>query len=186
MSAPYPGPYPGSPPGSPPGPPLGRDDAFEAALTWHVLRRRVAAAIVDFTLSLLAAGFFILFGVIFGLLTLGLGFGVLFLLPVVPVLYNWLFVAGMSATPGQRLMGLVVRRDADFGPPDMASALVWALGFALTLMLTGGLLWLLVVLLTERKRALHDIVSGLVVVRAEALTPPPVSWNMGRGGYTVP
>ena len=39
MSAPYPGPGPG--PGLYPGSYPGRDDAFEAALTWHVLRRRV-------------------------------------------------------------------------------------------------------------------------------------------------
>lgn len=160
-----------------------RDDSLEAALTWHVLRRRVAASLIDLALGLLAAGAFLLFGLVLGVLTLGLGFGVLFLLPAIPVLYNWLFVLAMSATPGQRLMGLAVRRDADLGPPDGIQALVWALGFALTLMLTGGLLWLLVVLITQRKRALHDIVSGLVVVRAQALTPPPASWNMPGGGY---
>ena len=99
-------------------------------------------------------------------------FGALFFLPVVPLLYNWLFVAFTSATPGQRMMGLVVRRDADLGPPDGAQALVWALGFALTLTFTGGLLWLLVVMFTLRKRALHDIIPGLVVVRADALAPP--------------
>lgn len=160
------------------------DDAFEAALTWHVLRRRMAASLVDLFLCFLAASLFFLFGLFLGVVTLGFGFGVLALLPAIPVLYNWLFVAGMSATPGQRAMGLVVRRDADLGPPDGVQALVWALGFALTLMFTGGLLWLLVVLLTLRKRALHDIVSGLVVVRAEALTPPPPSWNMPAGGST--
>lgn len=158
------------------------DDAFEAALTWHVLRRRMAAAVIDLFLCGLAAGLFILFGVLFGLLTLGFGFGILALLPAIPVLYNWLFVAGLSATPGQRAMGLVVRRDADLGPPDGIQALVWALGFALTLMFTGGLLWLAVVLFTLRKRALHDIASGLVVVRAEALTGAAPSWNMRHGG----
>lgn len=161
------------------------DDSFEAALTWHVLRRRVAASLADlFLCAVLACALFV-FGLILGVLTLGLGFGVLFLLPAIPVLYNWLFVAWRSATPGQRLMGLAVRRDADLGPPEGIQALVWALGYALTLMLTGGLLWLLVVLITTRKRALHDIVSGLVVVRAEALTPPPGSWNMRPGGSTA-
>lgn len=165
---------------------LPRDDAFEAALTWHVLRRRVLASIIDLVLCLLLGGIVLLFGLVLGVLTLGLGFGLLALLPAIPVLYNWLFVAAMSATPGQRLMGLIVRRDEDLGPPDAAAALVWALGFALTLALTGGLLWLLVVLLTERKRALHDIVPGLVVVRVAALTAPPPSWNMPGGGYAAP
>jgi len=144
------------------------DDAFEAALTWHVLRRRVAASLIDLALCLVLSGGFLVFGVLFGLLTFGLGFGVLVFLPVVPLLYNWLFVATMSATPGQRLLGLAVRRNADLGPPDGIQALVWALGFALTLAFTGGLLWLLVVLLTVRKRALHDIIPGLVVVRVAA------------------
>lgn len=160
------------------------DDAFEAALTWHVLRRRIAASLLDLFLCCAAGALFLVFGLILGVVTLGFGFGVLALLPAIPVLYNWLFVAMASATPGQRAMGLLVRRDADLGPPDGIQALVWSLGFALTLMFTGGLLWLLVVLLTIRKRALHDIVSGLVVVRAEALTPPPPSWNMPGGGHS--
>ncbi len=160
-----------------------RDDSFEAALTWHVLRRRVAASLVDLALCTVLAGAVFVVGLVLGVLTLGLGFGILLLMPAIPVLYNWLFVAWHAATPGQRLMGLAVRRDADLGLPEGIQALVWALGFALTLMLTGGLLWLLVVLVTTRKRALHDIVSGLVVVRAEALTPPPASWNMPPGGH---
>jgi uncharacterized RDD family membrane protein YckC len=163
-----------------------RDDAFEAALTWHVLRRRVAAALVDLLLCGIAIGLFVLFSVVLGVLTLGLGFGALALLPAVPVLYNWFFATWMSATPGQRLMGLALRRNDTLGPPGPAEALVWALGFALTLALTFGLLWLLVVLLTERKRALHDIVAGLVVVRAATLTGPPPSWNMPRGGHPAP
>jgi uncharacterized RDD family membrane protein YckC len=167
-------------------PPTYPDDAFEAALTWHVLRRRVAAALVDLLLCGIAIGAFVLFGFVLGVLTLGLGFGVLALLPLVPVLYHWAFIARMSATPGQRLMGLVLRRDDDLGPPEGVQALIWALGFALTLTLTFGLLWLLVVLLTRRKRALHDIVSGLVMIRSATLTGPPPSWNMPRGGYPAP
>ena len=145
------------------------NDAFEAALTWQVLRRRVAAAVIDALLCLALAGLLILSGVILGVLTFGLGLALLTLLPAIPLLYHWLFLAFMSATPGQRMMGLVVRRDADLGPPSGVASLVWALGFALTLTFTGGLLWLLVVLLTVRKRALHDIIPGLVIVRAAAL-----------------
>jgi len=167
-------------------PPPFRDDAFEAALTWHVLRRRIAAALVDLLLCGLAIGAFVLFGLVLGVLTLGLGFGLLALLPLIPVLYHWFFIARMSATPGQRLMGLALRRNDDLGPPEGVQALVWALGFALTLTLTFGLLWLAVVLLTERKRALHDIVAGLVVVRAATLTGSPLSWNMPRGGHPAP
>lgn len=161
------------------------DDALEAALIWHVLRRRVAASLIDLALCSLLAGVLFLAGLILGILTLGLGFGLLVLLPAIPLLYHWLFIAYASATPGQRLLGLALRRDSDLGPPEGIQALVWALGFALTLMFTGGLLWLLIVLITRRKRALHDLVAGLVMVRTEALTPPPASWNMHAGGYTA-
>lgn len=148
--------------------------AFDAALTEGVLRRRVFATIVDFILCAVLAAALVVFGTILGMLTFGLGFGVLVLLPAVPVLYTWLFVAYQSATPGQRLMGIVVRRDEDLGPPGSPEALVWALGFTLTLTLTAGLLWLMVVFVTRRKRALHDIIPGLVVVRADAVVPSAV------------
>jgi uncharacterized RDD family membrane protein YckC len=154
-------------------PPFDRAAAFEAALTDQVIGRRIAASVVDFLLCAILAGALILSSTILGILTLGLGFGLLILLPTVPVLYTWLFVAWMSATPGQRLFGIAVRRDEDLGPPGVPEALVWALGFALTLTLSFGLLWLLVVFLTPRHRALHDIVPGLVVVRAAALWGPP-------------
>lgn len=161
------------------------DNAQEAALTWHVLRRRVAASLIDLALCIVLAGAVCLAGLVLGILTLGLGFGLLMLLPAIPLLYHWLFISYASATPGQRLLGLALRRDSDLGPPEGIQALAWALGFALTLTFTGGLLWLLAVLVTRRKRALHDIVAGLAMVRTEALTPPPASWNMPPGGYTA-
>jgi uncharacterized RDD family membrane protein YckC len=154
-------------------PPPDRAAIFEAALIDQVIGRRMVASAIDFLLCAILAGVLILATTILGIITLGLGFGLFVLLPAVPVVYNWLFVAWMSATPGQRLLGLAVRRDEDLGPPGGAEALVWALGFALTLTLTFGLLWLLVVFLTPRHRALHDIVPGLVVVRARALWGPP-------------
>ena len=51
-------------------------------------------------------------------------------------------------------------------------------------MATSGLL-LLVALFTIRHRTLHDLVSGLVVVRTEALTAPGGGWNM-YGGTSAP
>ena len=143
--------------------------AFEDALTGNVIRRRVVAGLIDLALvGVLFAVSFVL-GTLFGIVTFGFGFAVLGLLPVIPVVYNWLFIALAAATPGQRVMGLVVRRNDDLGPPGGGEALVWALGFALTMTLTLGVLWLCVVLLSVRKRALHDMLSGLVVVRAQAL-----------------
>jgi len=80
------------------------------------------------------------------------------------------------------MLGLTVRRNDDLGPPTGVQALVSTLLYYLTLA-TWGLL-LLVALFTLRKRTLHDLVSGLVVVRVramDALTPPPGPWNMAGG-----
>ena len=105
---------------------------------------------------------------LFGLLTLGLGLPLLGVLPFVPFCYHLLFVAGpSSATPGQQALGLVVRRNDDLGRPTLAQAFVFTLVFYVTLATTG--LLLLIALFTVRRRTLHDLASGLVVVRAHRL-----------------
>jgi len=43
--------------------------------------------------------------------------------------------------------------------------------FYVTLM--TGVIWMAVALFTARHRAIHDMISGLVVIRTRALTPPP-------------
>ena len=83
------------------------------------------------------------------------------------------------ATPGQQVLGLVVRRDDDLGRPTPVQVFVYTLIFYLTLAATG--LLLLVALVTVRHRTLHDLASGLVVVRARALTRGFGSWNMQGG-----
>ena len=151
-------------------------------LTTGVLSRRIVAWIIDAALISTLVGAAWSVGVVFGLLTLGLALPLLGGLPALPILYTWLFIASpLSATPGQALLGLTVRRDDDLGRPSLAQALVSTIGYYLTVAL--GAIWLGVALLTTRHRALHDLVSGLVVIRARALTPPSPSWNMGGGGW---
>jgi uncharacterized RDD family membrane protein YckC len=137
-----------------------------------VLTRRVLAFLVDMlAIGAIVAGLWCAM-FLFGLLTLGLGFPLLGLLPAVPPLYHFLFLASpMSATPGQALLGLVVRRNADLGRPDLLEALVSVVGFYVTLML--GAIWLVAALLTTRARTLHDLAAGLVVVRRDALASLP-------------
>ena len=152
-------------------------------LTRGVMSRRVFGWCID--LLLLALILLVLWVVfmLFGLLTLGLGFPLLGALPFVPFCYHVLFLAGASsATPGQQFMGLVVRRNDDFGRPSPLQAVISTLVFYLTLA-TSGLL-LLVALITDRHRTLHDLVSGLVVVRAEAMQPltPPFGYGNIPGG----
>jgi uncharacterized RDD family membrane protein YckC len=142
-----------------------RDEAFIEG----VMLRRCLAWLIDLVLIgfLVVILWTILF--LFGLLTLGLGFGAMALLPAVPFLYHFLsLLRTASATPGQSLLGLMVRRDADLGPPTGIQALIFTVVFYLT-MATSGLL-LLVTPFTVRHRTLHDLASDLVVVRRRAFT----------------
>ena len=163
----------------------------DAPLLDGVLFRRVCAWVIDLLLvgGIVAVLWVVL--VAFGLLTLGLGMPLLGLLPVVPLAYHILFVASaQSATPGQSMMDLSVRQDQDLGRPSLLQAVLFTAGLWLTL--GAGVVWLGAALLTTRHRTLHDLVSGLVVVRARALdgaldgtlTGPADFGNMGRGsGY---
>jgi uncharacterized RDD family membrane protein YckC len=153
------------------------DDAF---LVNGAMLRRCLAWCVDACLIGILVFVLLAVLVMFGVLTFGLGFHAMAILPFVPFLYNFLsLLSGPSATPGQQMMGLTVRRDADLGPPTPLQALVSVALFYATLATTG--LLLLVALFTERHRTLHDLLSGLVVVRVdamEALTVPDRRWNM--------
>jgi uncharacterized RDD family membrane protein YckC len=152
-------------------------------LTTGVLSRRVFAWIIDAALIAILVGAAWSFGVLLGVLTLGLAMPLLGGLPALPVLYTWLSIASpLSATPGQALLGLTVRRDDDLGRPTLLQALVSAVGYYVTMVL--GAIWLGVAILTTRRRTLHDMVSGLVVVRSRALTAEAAGWNMRGGGWT--
>lgn len=150
---------------------------FTPDMTQGVMSRRVFAWFVDvFLIGLLWA---MLCGVLLalGIVTLGLSLPLLSTLPLVPFLYHFLSLASpMAATPGQRLFDLTVRDAVSMARPRAAQALISTLGFYLTLATSG--LWLLVALFTERHRTLHDLASGLVVLRAARLTVGPASWTM--------
>ena len=149
------------------------DEAFIAG----VLTRRCFAWLIDLVLIGLLVFALWLAMLLFGLLTLGLGWTAMAVLPLVPPLYHFLFLLrDPAATPGQKWTGLIVRRDADLGAPEVWQALVFTVLFYLTLA-TSGLL-LLVALFTIRHRTLHDLLSGLVVVRRDAYD----SWSPGGGG----
>lgn len=139
------------------------DESFIAG----VMSRRCVAWLLDAMLIGLLVGVMCVVLLVFGLLTLGLGFGALAILPAIPFLYHFLsLLRPSSATPGQVAMGLTVRRDEDLGPPTGLQALIFTLVFYLTLA-TSGLL-LLIAPFTVRHRTLHDLASDLVVVRRYA------------------
>ena len=141
-----------------------RDEDFIAG----VMTRRCLAWLIDLVLIGLILIPIVLILTLFGLLTLGLGFAAMAVLPAVPFLYHFLsLMRSASATPGQSVMGLTVRRDADLGPPTGGEALIFTIVFYVT-MATSGLL-LLIALFTTRHHTVHDLTSGLVVVRRRAL-----------------
>jgi uncharacterized RDD family membrane protein YckC len=141
-----------------------RDEAFIEG----VMTRRCLAWLFDMLLIALIVTVCWLLLLVFGLLTLGLGFGAMAVLPAIPFLYHFLsLLRSASATPGQAMMGLTVRRDADLGPPTGLQALIFTVVFYLT-MATSGLL-LLIAPFTVRHRTLHDMASDLVVVRRRTL-----------------
>ena len=152
----------------------------EDALLQGVLRRRCVAWLVDLALIVLVVGALWVALFSFGVLTLGFGLPLLGVLPIVPFCYHFFSLASpFGATPGQAMLGLRVVRDVDLGPSEPVQALLSTIGYYITLS-TAGLL-LLVALVTTRKRTLHDMLGGLVVVRARALTEVLGSWNMANG-----
>lgn len=160
------------------------DDVF---LTDGVMARRCVGWLIDIVLVALLVWVLWWLLALFGVLTLGLGFSAMAILPLVPFCYHFLsLLSYATATPGQQAVGLTVRRNYDLGPPTVVQALVMVLMYYLTLA-TSGLL-LVVALFTVRHRTLHDIVSGLVVVRVramETLTAQGGNWNMRDGSSSL-
>ncbi len=158
------------------------DDDF---LTQGVLVRRMIAWAIDLVvIGTLVMGIAVLVWTL-GLVTLGLGWSMLAILPFVPALYHGLSLLGPAhATAGQQLCGLSVCRNDDLGPPTPLRVLIAVAAYYATWALSGVLL--VVALFTARARTVHDLLSGLVVVRSEAmeaLTEARRFWNMGHGTF---
>jgi uncharacterized RDD family membrane protein YckC len=154
----------------------------EVRLTQGVTGRRIGGWFIDLLLMLvvLIALHILLF--VLGFLTFGLGWFLLGGLWAVPLAYIILFVGSPGqATPGMAASGLRVVRDEDLGRPTPAQAVVYAVGYALTMW--AGAIWLLAALFTRRARCLHDIVSGVAVVRADAVPLTAPAWTTTAAGY---
>jgi uncharacterized RDD family membrane protein YckC len=156
--------------------------AGEAPLTEGVTGRRVVAWLVDAVAVGLLLAVLNLALWIAGFVTFGLGWFLLGGLWIVPLFYVFVFVTSPGqATPGQALLGLVVVRDADLGRPTPAQALVYAIAYAVTMW--AGAIWLLAAFFTRRARCLHDIVAGVAVLRADAVSMAVPGWTMAGGSY---
>jgi uncharacterized RDD family membrane protein YckC len=151
--------------------PVANPELFEGVLT-----RRLIAFLIDLvilTVPVLLASIFIF---VFGLVTLGVGWGLYFLMWPATVIwavfyYGMTFGAPQSATLGMRVMDLEMR--TWYGAPAyFVLGAVHAVAYWVTVSVLTPLV-LLVGLFNERRRLLHDILVGTVVInnpaRAEAL-----------------
>lgn len=130
-----------------------------------VRTRRMTALLLDLiAISILFAIFFTVFAVL-GIITFGLTWFVIpILFPVIALFYNGLSISGWRmATPGMRAMDLQMR-NADGSRASFLTAAVHAVLFYLSWTLLTPLV-LLVSLISNEKRCLHDIVAGVVVTR---------------------
>jgi uncharacterized RDD family membrane protein YckC len=140
-------------------------DVATGAAFAGVLRRRVAAFVLDYIVlaSLIAVAAVVV--ALLGVLTFGLGWLLYAILAPVIVLPYIAFTLGgaKQATPGMQAAG--IRLVADNGKPIdpllaiVHSVLFWAFNSVLTPLV------LLVSLFTNRKRTLHDVLLGTSVVR---------------------
>ncbi len=132
-----------------------------------VRTRRVLAFLVDYVLIALLLVPFAVIVFFLGIITLGLGWMLFSVLgPVVALSYVWFTLGGPNqATVGMSMMNIRLER-LDGGRVDgmlaiVHSVLFWAGNVVLTPLI------LLATLFLDRKRAVHDLLLGTVVVRAD-------------------
>jgi uncharacterized RDD family membrane protein YckC len=158
--------------GTPPDP-LGLPALYDGLIWRRLLAYLVDILIIGLLLAMAWTGL-----VLLGLLTFGLLWA---LLPiagwVIPLGYHaWLVGGAHNATLGMRLADLEVRTWTG-GRPGFGQALLMAALFYATVMATCFLI-LVLSLLNDRRRTLHDYLSGVVVVRRSQhlfLVMPPLA-----------
>lgn len=144
----------------------------DARLTEGVIARRFWAYLIDlFVIALwvvlISIGIFFL-----GIITLGLGWGLFFALPLTAlifIIYNAVTIGGPNqATVGMRAMGLRVIDPATGRGVSMLAAAVHALFFYVAI--STFLLWLcdvLVGFLRNDGRFIRDLLTGMMIIRVE-------------------
>jgi uncharacterized RDD family membrane protein YckC len=143
-----------------------RDPLDSPALYKGVLWRRVAAYVIDMLLiALFAVVAWLVFVVLIAISFGTLGPLLIPAVPLIPSLYAALTIGAgrMSATPGMWLFRLRVV-DWTGRSAGYAQGFLMAVFFYVTTAVTGGLI-LLVALFTGRKRTVHDMLAGIVVIR---------------------
>jgi uncharacterized RDD family membrane protein YckC len=144
---------------------------MDSRLTEGVIARRFWAYLIDLVVialwvTLISIGIFFL-----GIITLGLGWGLFFALPLTAlifIVYNAVTIGGPSqATVGMRYMGLRVIDPQTGRGASMLSAAVHALFFYVAV--STFLLWagdVFVGFIRDDRRFLRDLLTGMMVIRA--------------------
>jgi uncharacterized RDD family membrane protein YckC len=142
-----------------------------------VLSRRVFAFLIDLVMLSIPVILAVVFITVFGVITLGLGWTLFWLVSPASVIWALIYYGASlggprSATIGMRMMGLEMR--TWYGEPSY-----FVLGAAHALLFWASItmlspLVLLVGLFNARRRLLHDIVLGTVVINSEAYATQPV------------
>jgi uncharacterized RDD family membrane protein YckC len=145
-----------------------------------VLARRVIAFVIDMFILAIPVVLVAMFIFVFGIVTFGLGWALYWLLSPATVIwallyYGLTFGSPHSATIGMRVMDLEMR--TWYGAPAyFVLGAVHAVVFWITVSMLTPLI-LLVGFFNERRRLLHDILLGTVVInnpaRAQALRNRP-------------
>ncbi|MGB2596802.1 MAG: RDD family protein [Pseudolabrys sp.] len=147
------------------------DPATQPELFEGVLARRVVAFIVDFVIISIPVVLAAMFIFAFGIVTLGLGFALYWLLPSATVIWAIVYFGvtlggPASATFGMRVMDLEMR--TWYGAPAyFVLGAVHAVAFWFTVSFFTPFV-LLVAFFNERGRLLHDIILGTVIINNAA------------------
>ena len=147
------------------------DPASNPELFEGVLARRVVAFAIDFIIIAIPVVLAAMFIFAFGIVTLGLGWALYWLLPAASVIwaiaYFGLTLGGpSSATIGMRVMDLEMR--TLYGAPAyFVLGAVHAIAFWFTVSFFSPFV-LLVAFFNERSRLLHDIMLGTVIINNPA------------------
>ena len=156
------------------------DPAVNPELFEGVLARRFIAFLIDVTIIAIPVMFAAVFIFIIGMVTLGLGWALYWLLSPATVIwavcyYGYTFGSPASATIGMRVMDLEMR--TWYGAPAyFVLGAVHAIVYWVTVSFLTPFI-LLVAFFNERRRLLHDMLVGTIVInnpaRAQALRAPP-------------
>jgi uncharacterized RDD family membrane protein YckC len=143
------------------------DPAANPELFEGVLPRRVLAFMIDFAVIAIPVVLAAMFIFAFGVITLGLGFALYWLLPpcsvIWAIVYFGITLGGpRSATIGMRMMDLEMR--TWYGAPAyFVLGAVHAIVFWLSVSTLTPFI-VLVAFFNDRRRLLHDILLGTVVI----------------------